>query len=265
MTSPISGNKTGEVERADLTEPAPTADEALLERRFEQPQFLHSDAWRLFRIQAEFTAGFDNLTGLPPAVSIFGSARTPPSDPFYRKAEQLASRLGEAGFAVITGGGPGIMEAANKGATEVGAISVGLNIELPFEQSTNSYVNVPLSFRYFFVRKTMFVKYSEAFVIFPGGFGTLDELFEALTLIQTGKLRHFPMVLFGSGYWGGLVEWTQTKLLAEEKISPEDLNIMKVTDSVHETVETIVQAHSREPLNQGWDYGPLHQRPRRPE
>src|SRR5688572_876462 len=167
---------------------------------------LASDAWRVFRIMGEFVEGFDTLARVGPAVSVFGSARTTPDDPYYAAAEQVSRRLVEAGFAVITGGGPGIMEAANKGAIEAGGDSVGCNIELPFEQGMNAYVRTAINFRYFFVRKTMFVKYAEAFVIFPGGFGTMDELFEALTLIQTGKVRDFPVVLFGRPYWQGLLD-----------------------------------------------------------
>lgn len=240
------------------TQAPQTADESLLESRFEEPEFLHTDAWRLFRIQAEFTEGFQTLAGLPPAVSIFGSARSSPDDPAYGAAQDVARELGRAGFAIITGGGPGIMEAANKGAAEAGAISVGLNIELPYEQYLNPYVTVPLTFRYFFVRKTMFVKYAEAFIIFPGGFGTLDEMFEALTLIQTGKLRHFPVVLFGSKYWQGLLDWLTTRALAEGKISAGDLDILIVTDSVEEAVDRITRARSEQRVEQGWDYAPVH-------
>jgi uncharacterized protein (TIGR00730 family) len=195
------------------------------------------------RILGEFVEGFDTLAGLPPAVTIFGSARTPPDDPQYRHAEELARALVRTGFAVITGGGPGAMEAANKGAFEAGGISVGLNIELPFEQHINPCVNVGLSFRYFFARKTMFAKYAEAFVAFPGGFGTLDELFECLTLIQTGKLKHFPVILFGASYWSGLLDWLRDPMLREHKISPEDICLMTVTDSVEEAVDIIVRAH----------------------
>ncbi len=237
-----------------------TADESLLENRFEEPEFLHTDAWRLFRIQAEFTEGFQTLAGLPPAVSIFGSARVSADDPMYEAAQEVARRLGRVGFAIITGGGPGIMEAANKGAMEAHAISVGLNIELPYEQYINPYVTVPLTFHYFFVRKTMFVKYAEAFIIFPGGLGTLDEMSEALTLIQTGKLRHFPVVLFDSGYWQGFLDWLRERALAEGKISSSDLDILIVTDSVEEAVERITQARSAQRVEQGWDYSRIHNR-----
>ncbi|HEU0301226.1 MAG TPA: TIGR00730 family Rossman fold protein, partial [Longimicrobium sp.] len=201
-----------------------TEDERLLQSPAEEPQvadFTRSDPWRVFRIMGEFVEGFDTLARTGPAVTIFGSARTPPDDPYYAAARETARLLGEAGFGIITGGGPGIMEAANRGAKDAGVLSVGCNIELPFEQGINAYVDVPINFRYFFVRKTMFVKYAEAFIIFPGGFGTLDELFEAMTLIQTGKVRDFPVVLFGSEYWRGLTEWIRGTLLAEGKISPD--------------------------------------------
>jgi uncharacterized protein (TIGR00730 family) len=230
--------------RQGLPKSVHTADETLLQREFERPEFLHSDPWRILRITSEFVHGFDTLAGLPPAVTIFGSARTASSDPYYRYAEELGAQLAGVGFAVITGGGPGIMEAANKGACEAGGISVGLNIELPFEQELNEFVTVPMSFRYFFARKTMFVKYAEAFVVFPGGFGTLDELFEAVTLIQTGKLRHFPLVLFGSGYWHGLLQWLRGQALEGAKISKDDLDLIVVTDRVEDVVERVLHAHA---------------------
>lgn len=255
MTDRRDPETAGEVRK---THAKRTADESLLENQFQEPEFLHTDAWRLFRIQAEFTEGFQTLAGLPPAVSIFGSARTLPSDWSYRAAEDMAQRLGRSGFAIITGGGPGVMEAANKGATEAGAISVGLNIELPFEQYINPYVTVPLTFRYFFVRKTMFVKYAEAFIIFPGGFGTLDEMSEALTLIQTGKLRHFPVILFGTRYWQGFVDWMRESVLGEGKISPTDLDILVVTDSVEEVVDRVTRARTVDEAEQGWDYTAIH-------
>jgi len=226
----------------------PTEDERLLDsdRRegFERPDFTRSDPWRVFRIMGEFVEGFDTLANVGPAVSIFGSARVRPDDPQYGAAEETARRLAEAGFAVITGGGPGIMEAANKGARNAGGRSIGCNIELPFEQGMNPYVEVAVNFRYFFVRKTMFVKYAEAFIIFPGGFGTLDELFEALTLIQTGKVRNFPVILFGSEYWQGLLDWIGERMLGEAKISPDDLDLLVVTDSPEEAVR-IVRAAAR--------------------
>jgi uncharacterized protein (TIGR00730 family) len=234
-----------------------TSDEALLSTPPE-PAFLHTDVWRLFRIQAEFTDGFQALAGLGHAVTIFGSARTHPDDPMYTAATDLAAKLGRQGFSIVTGGGPGIMEAANKGAHEVGAVSVGLNIELPFEQRLNPYVNLPLTFRYFFVRKTMFVKYAEAFVIFPGGFGTLDEMFEALTLIQTGKLKHFPVILFGSAYWNELLAWMRGTLLARANIASEDIDIMMVTDSIDDAVACITNAQSAK--GDMTDSGPIHPR-----
>jgi hypothetical protein len=220
---------------------APTEDERLLESPSPSraPDFLHSDPWRVFRIMGEFVEGFDTLANVGRAVTIFGSARVKPDDPQYRDAETTARLLGDAGFSVITGGGPGIMEAANRGARAGGAKSIGCNIELPFEQGVNAYVDVAINFRYFFVRKTMFVKYAEAFVIFPGGFGTMDELFEALTLIQTGKVRDFPVILFGSAYWQGLLDWLRATMLAEGKISAADLDLMVVTDSPEEAVRVI--------------------------
>src|SRR5688500_681118 len=221
---------------------AETEDEKLLARPVEATVAadLTSDAWRVFRIMGEFVEGFDTLARVGPAVSVFGSARTKPDDPYYQAAEEVARRLAQAGFAVITGGGPGIMEAANKGAIEAGGDSVGCNIELPFEQGMNAYVRTAINFRYFFVRKTMFVKYAEAFVIFPGGFGTMDELFEALTLIQTGKVRDFPVVLFGTEYWNGLLEWITNTMVAQGKVSPTDVRLMVATDSPEEAVKVIV-------------------------
>jgi uncharacterized protein (TIGR00730 family) len=220
-----------------------TEDERLLERGAVQADFLHTDPWRVFRIMGEFVEGFDTLAELGPAVSIFGSARIPPEDPYYALAQQTAARLVDAGFAVITGGGPGIMEAANRGAAEAGGESVGCNIELPFEQGMNAYVRTAVNFHYFFVRKTMFVKYAEAFIIFPGGFGTMDELFESLTLIQTGKVRNFPVILFGSAYWQGLLEWLRATMLAEGKIAPRDMDLLVVTDSPEEAVATIIDCY----------------------
>ncbi len=198
------------------------------------------DAWRVFKIMGEFVDGFQTLQELGcPAVSIFGSARTAPHDPMYKQCVTTARLLGDAGFGIITGGGPGIMEAANRGAREAGVASVGCNIELPFEQGSNRYVDTSIDFRYFFVRKTMFIKYAEGFVNFPGGFGTLDELFEALTLIQTGKVRNFPVVLFGKDYWKGMVDWLRERVADERKISPEDLDLFCVTDSPEEVVEHV--------------------------
>jgi uncharacterized protein (TIGR00730 family) len=223
---------------------ARTEDERLLnEPRPASADFTHTDTWRVLRIQGEFVAGFDALAEVGAAVTIFGSARTAPDDRMYARAVELARGLAQEGFAIITGGGPGIMEAANKGAKEAGGLSIGCNIELPFEQGTNPYVDLAINFRYFFVRKTMFVKYSTAFVIFPGGFGTLDELFEALTLIQTGKIENFPVILFGSAYWSGLRRWIKDTVLAEGKISPDDLRLLVVTDSVEQAQRLIVDCY----------------------
>ena len=210
-----------------------TEDERLL-ASVEELETIGRDAWRIFRIMGEFVEGFEAMTKVGRAVSIFGSARVKPDDPMYDACVATTRLLGEAGFAIITGGGPGIMEAANKGAREAGTKSVGCNIELPFEQAGNQFVDVSIDFRYFFVRKTMFVKYAQAFVIFPGGFGTMDELFESLTLIQTGKVRHFPVVLMGTDYWGGLVDWIRARMIEEGKIAPEDLDIIYLTDDPHE-------------------------------
>ena len=219
-----------------------TEDERLLTRPTHKLPDTPSEAWRVFRIMGEFVEGFDTLARLGPAVSIFGSARTKPDHPQYAAAEHTARILAEAGFTIITGGGPGIMEAANKGALAGGGESVGCNIELPFEQGMNEYVRTAVNFRYFFVRKTMFVKYAEAFVIFPGGYGTMDELFESLTLIQTGKVRNFPVVLFGSAYWSGLLDWLRNAMLAEEKILADDLDLFTVTDSPDEAAAVILRA-----------------------
>ena len=229
---------------------ASTEDERFLESTVDQlkadPFFqVGKDAWRVFRIMGEFVEGFEAMSGLGPCVSLFGSARVTEDDPFYRACVETARLLGEAGFGIITGGGPGIMEAANRGAKEAGVASVGCNIELPFEQGTNPYVERAIDFRYFFVRKTMFVKYAEGFVIFPGGFGTMDELFEALTLIQTGKVRNFPVVLFGSDYWSGLMEWVRGTVAGEGKISPEDLDLLCVTDSPREAADHVLSRYRR--------------------
>lgn len=201
--------------------------------------FTATDPWRVLRIQSEIVHGFDSLASVGPAVSVFGSARTDENDPFYTQAVEVGRLLVGREFAVITGGGPGIMEAANRGAHEAGGRSIGCNIELPHEQGTNAYVDLSVNFRYFFVRKTMFMKYSEGFIIFPGGFGTMDELFEALTLIQTGKVRNFPVVLFGTDYWRGLVAWLRETMLADHKISPGDVDLMFLTDDPAEAVEVI--------------------------
>jgi uncharacterized protein (TIGR00730 family) len=232
-----------------------TEDELLLQRPKhprptprvpEQAEFTHGDTWRVLRILGEYVHAFDALAEVGAAVSVFGSARTPENDPMYGAARKLGRRLAKAGFAVITGGGPGIMEAANRGAREAGGLSVGCNIELPQEQSVNAYAQVSVNFRYFFCRKTMFMKYSEGFVLFPGGFGTLDELFEALVLIQTGKVQRFPVVLFGSAYWSGLVNWIKGQLLAEAKVDAKDLDLLTVTDSPEEACQILLDCYVNE-------------------
>ena len=215
-----------------------TEDEVLLTRST-RPEFLDSDPWRTLRIQAEFVEGFDALAAVGPAVSVFGSARTKPDHPTYQQARDLGSMLAQRGYAVITGGGPGIMEAANRGCQEGGGLSVGCNIELPMEQGLNAYIDLGVEFRYFFARKVMFVKYADAFVIFPGGFGTLDELFEALTLIQTKKILDFPVILIGTAYWGGLIDWIRDRLVAEAAIAPADADLLRLTDDPAEACELI--------------------------
>ena len=223
----------------------PTEDEAILQR--EQPDFVHEDPWRIMRISAEFVEGFDALAGIPSGICVFGSARIGSEDPMYEAARDIGLRLANEGFAVITGGGPGIMEAANRGCHEAGGLSVGCNIELPFEQGMNDYVDLGIEFRYFFVRKMMFVKYSEGFVVFPGGFGTFDELFEALTLTQTGKIQHFPVVLFGCEYWSGLTSWLRGPVLREGKVSSEDLDLFACCDDPAEAVDHINRVLSNRP------------------
>jgi uncharacterized protein (TIGR00730 family) len=224
----------------------PTEDRRFLQKPQQDTSFLESDAWRALRIMGEFVEGFDSLARLGAAVTVFGSARIKPGDPMYRTAEALGRRLAETGFTVITGGGPGIMEAANKGANEAGGVSVGCAIELPHEQSTNPYCDIVVNFRYFFVRKTMFVKYAQGFVIFPGGFGTFDELFEALTLVQTGKIEHFPVILYGSDYWRDLVQWMRDPVAQEGKIELNDLNLFRVTDDIEEIVNLLIESARRE-------------------
>jgi uncharacterized protein (TIGR00730 family) len=228
--------------------PATTTDQRLLDRRGPS-DWVHTDPWRVMRIQAEFVEGFGLLAELGAAVSIFGSARTKRDSPGYALASGIAAGLSEAGYAIITGGGPGIMEAANKGAADAGGVSVGLGIELPMESGLNDYVNVGVEFRYFFVRKTVFIKYSQAFVVLPGGFGTLDELFEALTLVATGKITRFPIVLVGSAYWSGLLDWLKTTMLAEGKISPDELTLVQIADEPDEVVKIIKDAHAGLSLN----------------
>ena len=224
-------------------------DRKLLDRPSRE-EALQSESWRVLRITSEFVTGFEHLADVYPAVSIFGSARTILSDRYYEAAVRTAELLGRAGFAIITGGGPGIMEAANKGAKQAGALSIGCNIELPFEQEINTYCDKAMTFRYFFVRKTMFIKYSEAFITFPGGFGTLDELFGALTLIQTKKISDFPVILFGSEYWGGLVDWLRARVLAANNIVQEDVDSIHIVDDP-EQVRDIVVAYREKAARNG--------------
>lgn len=226
-----------------------TADQRLLDTRGPS-DWVHTDPWRVLRIQAEFVEGFGALAELGPAVAVFGSARTRPEDAAYGIAEEVGRKLVQAGYAVITGGGPGAMEAANKGASEAGGVSVGLGIELPFESGLNPWVDVGIHFRYFFARKTMFVKYAEGFIALPGGLGTFDELFEALTLVQTQKITTFPIVLLGTSYWGGLVDWLRDTVLAEGKISAADLDMITVSDDVDLAVRLMVEA-SRHHVSSG--------------
>ncbi len=230
-----------------------TADEGLLNRdvpstpRARAPElgeFTHTDSWRVLRIQSEFVQGINALAEIGAAVSVFGSARFGEDHPSYARARAMGKSLVDAGFGVITGGGPGLMEAANRGALEAGGVSVGLNIELPFEQKGNPFTTISVNFRYFFVRKTMFVKYSNGFVIFPGGFGTMDELFEALTLVQTQKIRRFPIILMGTDYWRGLVDWIESTLLEAGAVSPEDLNLLMMTDSIEEARDLLVDCYN---------------------
>jgi uncharacterized protein (TIGR00730 family) len=224
-----------------------TLDEELLEAEVTEVLSLESDASRVERVAAEMRAGFHALAGVGRGVSVFGSARTPADHPDYRRAQDVCRTLGAAGYAVITGGGPGIMEAANRGAREAGALSIGLGIDLPFEQGMNRYIDVPLEFHYFFTRKVMFVRYASSFVVFPGGFGTMDELFEALTLIQTGKIRSFPVVLVGTDYWGGLLRWMEERMLADGWISRRDFELPRLTDDPAEVLAIVDSAAHREP------------------
>jgi len=235
--------RQGPVTLRDKQIPATTTDQRLLDRRGPS-DWVHTDPWRVMRIQAEFVEGFGLLAELGMAVSVFGSARTLPGTPQYELAEEIAAALSGAGYAIITGGGPGIMEAANKGAAEAGGVSVGLGIELPMESGLNEYVNIGLEFRYFFVRKTVFIKYSQAFVVLPGGFGTLDELFEALTLVATGKITKFPIVLVGSDYWSGMLSWLKETMLGQGNIRADELALIRIADDVEEVVEIIKEAHT---------------------
>ncbi|MDO4254102.1 MAG: TIGR00730 family Rossman fold protein [Kocuria sp.] len=226
-----------------------TSDQRFLEPEViagrDSGDFTRTDPWRVLRIQSEFVDGFDTLSRLGPAISVFGSARTPESSPEYAMGREVGRQLGEAGYTVMTGGGPGIMEAANRGAHDVGARSVGLGIELPHEQGLNQYIDLGINFRYFFVRKTMFAKYSQGFIVLPGGFGTLDELFESLTLVQTGKMTRFPVVLMGERYWAPLVEWIKETLVGEGMISSTDPELLCVTDSPQQAVTVMREAHER--------------------
>jgi uncharacterized protein (TIGR00730 family) len=245
-----AGRRSGAVRKVDediRTFSPVTEDEKLLTGPAVDPaDFTRQDTWRVMRIMSEFIEGFDELASVTKGVTIFGSARTTPEDPYYEKARETARLLAQAGFAIITGAGPGVMEAANHGARLGGGRSIGCNIELPFEQGANPYVDTLINFRYFFVRKTMFIKYSNAFIIFPGGFGTLDEAFEALTLIQTGKIYQFPVILFGRHYWAGLIRWIQAKLLGEQKISPGDMDLMIMTDDPAEAAKIVVDAQRQQ-------------------
>jgi uncharacterized protein (TIGR00730 family) len=221
----------------------PTEDRKLLRRApYADTSFQDSDAWRALRIMGEFIEGFDSLAHLGAAVSIFGSARVSQTDPAAKAAEELAGMLAQQGITVITGGGPGVMEAANRGAAQAGGVSVGLGIELPHEQAVNKWCNLVLNFRYFFARKTMFVKYAQAFVIYPGGFGTFDELFESLTLVQTGKIDHFPVILYGTEYWRALLDWLADQAAERGMIAPEDLQLVRVTDSNEDILKWILEA-----------------------
>jgi uncharacterized protein (TIGR00730 family) len=245
----MSGNNARRVRRQgpvtlrDKQIPATTTDQRLLDRRGPS-DWVHADPWRVMRIQAEFVEGFGLLAELGVAVSVFGSARSKPGTAEYELAEEIAVALCHAGYAVITGGGPGVMEAANKGAAEAGGVSVGLGIELPLESGLNEYANVGIEFRYFFVRKTCFIKYSQAFVVLPGGFGTMDELFEALTLVATGKITKFPIVLVGSAYWSGLLSWLKETMLGRGNIGADELALLRVADDAEEVVKIIKEAHT---------------------
>ncbi|HEV7628926.1 MAG TPA: TIGR00730 family Rossman fold protein [Streptomyces sp.] len=245
MSSPERGQKPreqrlGPVVRRRKQMQSETTDQRLLDTTGPS-DWVHEDPWRVMRIQSEFVEGFGALAELGPAISVFGSARTPPDSPEYEAGVRIGRALAEAGFGVITGGGPGAMEAANKGALEAGGTSVGLGIELPFEQGLNQYVDIGVNFRYFFVRKTMFVKYARGFVVLPGGLGTLDELFEAMTLVQTRKVTRFPIVLFGSEYWQGLIDWLHSSVVAQAKASARDVELFHVTDDIAEAVAVVTK------------------------
>ncbi|MEV0849360.1 TIGR00730 family Rossman fold protein [Streptomyces sp. NPDC049954] len=243
-SGPVEEQRLGPVvRRRDQVQPG-TTDQRLLDSRG-GTDWVHTDPWRVMRMQSELVDGFGALAELPPAISVFGSARTKPEAPEYALGVRIGKALSEAGYAVITGGGPGAMEAANKGAWEAQGVSVGLGIELPFEQGLNPYVDIAVNFRYFFVRKIMFVKYARGFVVLPGGLGTLDELFEALTLVQTHKVTRFPIVLFGTEYWGGLVNWLRQTVIAQGKASEKDLDLFHLTDDVDEAVKLVTKEAGR--------------------
>ncbi len=248
MTTPPreTAHQQGPVTLRRSQVPGTTTDQRLLDSRG-PTDWVHADPWRVLRIQSEFVEGFGTLAELGPAVSVFGSARTRPDDPFFTLAEEAGAALAGAGYAVITGGGPGAMAAANKGALDAGGTSVGLGIELPFEQGLNEFVDIGVNFRYFFARKTMFVKYSRGFLVLPGGFGTLDELFEAVTLVQTRKVTRFPIVLMGSAYWSGLLDWLRTSALATGTVAEHDLELLHLSDDVAEAVRIITEADDAVP------------------
>ncbi len=247
MTKPRESQKGPIRLRRDQVEGS-TTDQRLLESRG-TGDWVHTDPWRVLRIQSEFVEGFGGLAELGPAVSVFGSARTKKEDPMYGKGVEVGIALAKAGYAVITGGGPGVMEAVNKGAVKGGGVSVGLGIELPFEQGMNKWVDLGINFRYFFVRKTMFVKYAQGYIVLPGGFGTLDELFEAITLAQTGKVTSFPIVLIGKDYWKGLIDWMRDTMLVEGLIGQKDFDMIHVTDSVPDAIKFFVQHDDSDALN----------------
>lgn len=228
--------------RESGSSPKSTTDQRLLDTRVDD-QWRHTDTWRVLRIQSEFVAGFDALAEIPKAVTVFGSARIKEGEPYYELGQRLGAEITRAGYGVVTGGGPGLMEAANRGAWETDGLSVGLGIELPMEQGLNQWCDLGINFRYFFVRKVMFLKYSQAYICLPGGLGTLDELFEALCMVQTGKITRFPIILLGTDFWGGLVNWMRDKLVDEGMISPDDMDLILVTDSVDEAIAHIVEAH----------------------
>ena len=240
VSAPGRGYRKGPVLLRGQQIPTTTSDQRLLSGPGDA-EWLRGDPWRVMRIQSEFVEGFGALAEVGPAVSVFGSARVPVDHPDYATAREVAKLLVEAGYAVITGGGPGIMEAANRGALEAGGLSVGLGIELPFEQGMNNFVDLGVNFRYFFARKTMFMKYSEGFVVMPGGFGTFDELFEALTLVQTHKVISFPIVLVGRSYWQGLIDWVHSAALDRGMVSPADLELLKVVDTAQDAVDVVLE------------------------